>query len=845
MMRFLKTNQVGNTKASHHHTVYLNDEANTAVLSTDAKHTHTAQWIPPVPPTPPTPPSQDPMTGQMIPGNPGSPGQPGYWQIGPGGKDGHTHEFEVYEEKEKKPKTKDNETTVGEVQKIFRDLKEYEKDSFKKGEESYGFYTGKQQWSDGDRRALEAQSRACLTINKVAQKIDTLLSYQIEQRADPKLRPQEGGDQRVGELGEIVTKNIFYQCGYVEEETRAFKDAAVPGRGILGIRFDTTRSIRGDIIVERIKWSDILYGPHEREDAEDAEVVCFSKWYSKEKLKADYPEKAEDIQRDWEAMSSLTTDHVTISGDQYKSGTAISLSNDFVNVGSKEYRVIECWRKVWKEGVAAVVPNDEYAVSVVNWEKEDIDSLATIPGVKIIKKPVCRVRCTTVAGATLLTDEDPIELPPVEGRQDYFPFIPIYCYKDGKDFWGKVEIAKDPQREINKRHSQAVDIVNKVATYGHFYDDMTFPDEAAKKHWIEHSATPGFNQRVSSTDRPPKQVDGVKFPGELVQLMQLDDQALDQMMNIVAQPYGANESGAALVQKQRLKLAGNEFLFENLRNARAKLVKLTLGYTQKHYTLGRVYRLIQNSSDKDKARIGGRPAAEYTEEEIASLLTNQDLTKLDLVVDEAQWSPTIRLANSAIMMELAKTGQIPPEIPIELNDSIPRAIKDKIMEMIKQRNEAQANAEQAKQQTEIQKTLLAKGINPNEVAQGQGAPAPQVQQPAPPQMPEMEMQEVSPDMGMSMPEPGAPCPVCGEITPSAPMIPQVMPMAPSVVPSQPANINVSFNVNVNDKGKRAISLGPIAADGSRSGAIDPLPDIEDGTLSPEQLAPIVQELNSL
>lgn len=860
MNGFKKLSRVGVGRAAHHHVIYLSEDTNTGQCTLNSNysdnysHKHAVTWIAPVapvPPTPPTPPQMDPNTGQMMPGNPGSPGQEGqdgYWQVEEA--EGHTHEIEEYEKRVRKDvvkdpsaeneaqKTKPTDTEiVSEVIRQYRGCAQWEADAIARGHESYGFYHGKGQWTDEQREDLKKQDRACLTINEIAPAIRTLLSYQMEQRTDWKFRPVEGGDQRVGELADIVVKNITYKCGYDREETRAFKDAVIPGRGVLNISYDTSRSLRGDIFIDRLKWDDVLFGPHEREDADDCEVVCNIKWYSLERLKSEWGKKAKDIQRDWDSLSDGTGTHTTYADDQYKHAKKdATLSPDIINLDKKELKLIECWRKYWKESTVVTYIPDEYVENITGWDEEDIKVLNTLDGASVVTKSLGYVRRTSVAGSTLLEDESPADIPPVEGRQDYFPFVPIYCEKDDRDWWGIVEIAKDPQRELNKRHSQTIDIVNKVATYGHFYDEQTFLEPADKERWLKNSAKPGFNQKVADANRPPKQTEGVKFPSELVQLVQLSSQKITSLLNVVAQPYGANESGSALLQKQKLKLAGNEFLFENLTNARRREAKIILAYVQKYYTPERIYRLIQNSADVDKARIGGRPAAEYSEEEINRLLENQDLTSLDLVIDETQWSPTIRLANSLIMTEMAKNGMVPPEVPIEMNDTIPRSVKDKVIQAINdQKAAAKAEADQ-KMKMEIGKTLIAK--NGNQQASGQEAPAPQQ---TPQQAPPLAMDAAMPQpQVVPQVEPGAPCPVCGEIAQEPMMgmggMPQMM-----TPPTPPTNVTV--NMIVQDRGKRVFSMGPRLEDGSVNGMIAPEPD--PSALPPEMLAPMMQELNQL
>jgi hypothetical protein len=830
MNRFYKTDRIGTGRGAHHHIVYLNEESLTGALSNNNNHTHEIRWVPP---TPDVPPYVDQATGQQMPGQPG---QPGYWEVAE--VNGHTHRIGEYVVEEEESNNDDESSEVTKVLAAYKECKEYEEDSVKNGRESFGFYEGPGQWTQEQINKLKSQDRACLVINKIKPQMNTLFSYQMEQRSDWKFWPQEGGDTKAAELASIIVKNITYQNRYNNEETRSFRDAAIAGRGLLGVSWDTSRNIAGDIIADRRRWDEVFFGPHDREDAADAQTMCCAKWYSKDRIKAEWPEKADAVQDDFDVLQKSPSKGSNYSDDEYNHvGKNIKLSFDLVNISKKEIKVIECWRKEWKLQCVGVHASDEYTLNVTNWEKSDIEAINTIPGCQIVKQRMCQTRLTTVAGATLLADEAPAKIPPIDGRVDYFPIVPIYCYKDESGgFSSIVDVAKDPQREVNKRHSQTVDILNQMASYGYWYDSSTFEDEQAEKKFRETGMRAGFMQKLAQMERKPVKEEGVKFPSELVQMVQFEDSQIQQTMNVAAQPYGANESGAMLMQKQRMKMAGNEFIFDNLRQCRFVVAKQILAYVQDKYTPQRVYRLVQNSADKDKNRIGGRPASDYSLEEISEMLQNQDLTTLDLIIDDVQWSPSIRLANMAMYGELAKNGQFPPQMLIMMNDTLPQAVRDQCLEMMNQQQQAQAESEKQKMQMEIGKTLIAKNGNvaaAQESSQGGQAPAPEQQAPAPQAMP----MPVDMSMPMQMPM----------------QVPMQQPMPMPMPQMQPQPVNIDVNVNINDKGKRVVTLGPVGMDGSVSGSISPVdesmglpaPDVSSPEdLSMEELAPMIAELNS-
>ena len=91
--------------------------------------------------------------------------------------------------------------------------------------------------------------------------------------------------------------------------------------------------------------------------------------------------------------------------------------------------------------------------------------------------------------------------------------------------------------------------------------------------------------------------------------------------------------------------------------------------------------------------------------QIVTRLKDADLTKYDVTIGETGQSPTAQLANFEMMMELAQKGvPLPPQLFVEL---APIPNKDRVMQILAEANQQQADADQRKYDTEIQKTMIA------------------------------------------------------------------------------------------------------------------------------------------
>lgn len=719
-MKVLKSTSEGGFPKKHIHAVYLNDDDPMTAhgqTSLDDEHRHPVIWTPPVP-------AQVDQEGNEV-----APGRPGFFSLGPG-PDGHEHEIQDYKLMPSRTDS-DEGTTAKELVALYRAAVENEIDSLEKGKESEDFYWG-DQWDESTRQELEALARACITINAIAKNIDALDGYYRQQRTEFKFLPMEGGDQRVADILNILVKQITEQCFFEREEAKVFKDAAITGRGFFNMYVSFDKDFRGEIVIERMPWHEVRCGEHEKEDLEDCEHIHKTKMYSQAKATQLWPEKADELKNLLELNPDDELDleskviHEDSSRDRYAQGKeiAISIRGEIqLDTAKKEVRIRETWQRKYHRAKVAVLFAEDFYENLDGWRPADIKAVATMEGFQVVERNTTKFRVTRTAGNVILSDENPANLP-----VDDFFLVPVYAKKRGNRFQGKVEIAKDAQRELNKRRSQAIDIGNKMAAYGWFFDEMTFPDKQEEEKFKNESSSPGFTVKVNDINRLPQKVEGTKFPGELVQLMSLDLESIRDYMDVSPEEPGANTSGTAIMRQQQTKLTGNEFLFESMSFSKKKIGRLLVPLIQRYYEPARILRILRERDKRDPITIGGNPLGSFSDDDILTLLQTQDLTRNDVIVSESANSPSAMMGAFNLLLEMAKAGQqIPPEVMVELS-ALPTSLKEKLKAALQQGQEAAAQAAQATRSMEIEKTLIAQGmIPPNvqaEFLQQQPAPTP-------------------------------------------------------------------------------------------------------------------------
>jgi len=724
----LKTTKDGTGKG-HYHIVYLREQD--GMVSESRGHSHEIQYMPGTPEQYDTSPDS-PSVGMKI----AEATQPS-WNIIP--YEDHTHELTEYvtqstQKREKEP------DIVKDIISLYEQAKKNEESSIEDAHECESMYQHKQ-WDPEEKKTLEGKDRAALTINKLEEKMDNLSGYQRQNRTEFRFLPTEEGDQKVADILNIVVKNITEQCYFPREETKVFEDAGIVGRGLFNIYddYDPPADINGQIVIEKFPWDECHFGPHEKEDLSDCDYVIKTKWFPLIKLKEMYPEKTKHLKPEVMSIEHATRTK-SEDWDTSHGKSEISAGGSLVDKTNKQYKQLECWRKIYRTANLLINANDGFVFNADGWAERDISMVTGMAGFRSIPRTDFDMRVTKVISQVLLEDYYP------ELAYNDFHIIPLYAKKRKNKFWGKIQAVKDIQKLINKAYSQFVDILNKMSAYGWFYDDETFPNRQEEANFKKNASAPGFTQKLRDSKRPPEKVEGVKFPNEIVGAIELLSRDMREIMNVNLEMMGMGgdqQSGIAIRQKIVQQLLGNDFLFDNLSFAKQKLGKIIVALIQKLYTPERLKRIVLNQNMREPVTIGGAtidtPQARQkmqaeaeaepmvqgrnqgqqqgqrqqekqqerliTEQAIEELLQNQDLTKYDMITTESPSSPSAMLSNFMFLLEIAGRGV--PIPPTALFQFAPIPNKEKILAEIEKQTQMDMKRDKMKYDTEIQKSLIA------------------------------------------------------------------------------------------------------------------------------------------
>lgn len=601
----------------------------------------------------------------------------------------------------------DGEVTLAENERVitmkrwFREAVDAWQEWRKEAIEDLEFYDGLQ-WRPDDKKRLEDHGRPAITINRIRPLHNVLSGYQRLNRYDIDFLPRTNDDMEQAQLRKGITKYVLDECDYDSEESDAFDDSIDTGLGWLevGYRFDYEAD-DGDAFVRKVDNMDIYVDPESRHKSfTDAKFIIRARWIDKEELKNNYPEKAEEIDAQADYYLSEEAEHFTEKRLWWQNET-------------KKIRLAECWyKKPVKKKRYLLVDNRMVGAGDVTPEM-----------VGLIKETqgyiTTEVRLITFFDNVVLED---MESPYKHGD---FPFValPAY-YRGGKSTpAGIIRDLKDPQREVNKRRSQELHILDNIANGGWLAEEgaMTNEQEQAFKR---KSTTPGAFIKVAPGALMQNKIQPLASAGVNPSVPQASMEAQQEMINI----SGINEalmgtdipnsaSGRAIELKQKQAITHIAALFDNMRRAKKQIAKLLWGTRGKpgiipqFYTEQKTFRII-GPNGKPTFVTANQEITEVNAlgETITKTLNDLSVGEFDIVIAQTPNTSTQRTAQFWSLVDACQQLGIPGDLAFDiLLDISDIAQKDELkqrwlqrMEEQKQAQQAQAQAQQAQFQAQLE-----------------------------------------------------------------------------------------------------------------------------------------------
>lgn len=679
--------------------------------------------------------------------------------------EGHSHSIEDIILKEIKDKELEPEDEVNLCYGLYKEGKDNWHDAFEDADTSEKYIKG-DQWDDADKSILRSEQRTCLTINETKPKMDMLSGHFRQNRTDINLSPIEEGDARTCDIYNILIKNILQNNNYDHQETYTFENQSRLGLGFMKVYIDSENTLTGEVKVKDIYWKHGFVGVHKELDGSDSEYAGEIIPISMAKLKELYPEKAEDISKDFQEASDIVSKGIVPrnKANSYtpEYGTTLSKESlpaydkDLLDISKKEYKLVTVQRKIYKRTPIFFNTKHNFYFNAEGMDKKDFKLASSIEFLNSINSVSNEVRETVFAGKTLLSTEISLF--------KEITIVPFYANKTGNYWWGKVKEVMGLQNMLNKLYSQSVDIINKCARYGIAVDSEAFENTGDFQDFIRDVNKPGFVAKMKDGFQTHiHEFQGVKYPSEIVATVQNISEKINTVLNVYPEMLGQQgraESGVAIAQKLRQGLVGNEYLYDNFSLSKRRIGRLILKGIQIIYSPEKILRIIENQNNKNRVEINGealfKPISmeeklqiaigvgaigqndaqsvmkmmqeqkplppqitqildsmqeisnQVKRQELLDLLTNDEITRYDVVVTENTSTPTMMLSNYILLAELAAKGiPIPPSELISLMPNLSQEVKDRMLSSMQQSAQQDAEMEKKKFDTEIQKSMIA------------------------------------------------------------------------------------------------------------------------------------------
>lgn len=513
-------------------------------------------------------------------------------------------------------------------------------------------YVDNKQLTQDEYDALVKRGQPPISFNVIRSRVAFLQGLEKKQRRDPKAFPRNRPDD--AEAADAFTDGMRYvieEADYQSARSEAWDNICVEGYGGVEVSAVQKRDGSYDFNISHIPWSRLGADPHScKPDFSDAKYLFQVLWLDHEDALGRYrdnPNAPDILENAYSSATSVTETY----GDKPK-------WQIWADGKRKRVRVVMMW---YLEGGS--------------WK-------------------YCEF---TKAGRLLESEGAYVD----EEGETYCPWVLESDHIDRENNrYGEVRDLIDPQDEINKRRSKALDLLSRcgvIADEGAVESVATARKELAKPDFYI-AKTPGSEFTI---------VTGSELAAGQAQLGQ-------QAMDYIAQagPNAAllgkgveDQSGRAIEAQQQGGLIEHGNLLDSLRRLDRRVFRIVALMIKQFWT---AEKWIRVTDSPDSVRFVGLnvqepmmqqvenpmtgemvevPAVDpWTGQPVMQIRNNVAELDLDIIVADAPDVISLQGENYQAFVELMKSGLPPPllKIAIEMNPAMTSKVKKQVSEMIDQ-----------------------------------------------------------------------------------------------------------------------------------------------------------------
>lgn len=530
------------------------------------------------------------------------------------------------------------------------------------------------QWSEEDARELQDRGQAALVFNEIKAGVDWIIGTEKRARMDAKVLPRGEEDR---DSAEVKTKLLKYLSDVNKtpfEESFAFKQAVKAGVGWIedGISTDPDAEL---LYTRAESWRNVLYDSHSvKLDISDARYQFRWRWLDLDIAQEYFPDRKEELRRaavGSEIFGPEQNDDLWYLGTQLQhldtSGQPIgqrSYISDALFTQNKRQRVklIEAW--YYKPSTVKTLHGEEYDSEEYDESNEKHVSAIHDGRAEAVSRFVMQMH------VAIMTEDDLILMARSPYRHNKFPLTPVWGYRRARDNapYGVIRGWRDPQDDLNKRHSKALFILSTtrtIADEGAVDDIEELRDEVARPDSIIIKRA--NKELIVERD--------VQLAEEHLLLMERDRNFIRNsgQSGVTDQSLGVDKrglSGKAVEKLQDQGSLGTAELFDNYRLAKQLAGEKRLSLIEQYYTDAKTIRIVGN-----RGKIEFIPVNKV-DPVTGRVLNDITATKADYVISEQDYRATLRQAMFETLVDMVSRMQ--PDLAIkfldlvfQMNDDLP------------------------------------------------------------------------------------------------------------------------------------------------------------------------------
>lgn len=552
--------------------------------------------------------------------------------------------------------------------------------------EDLRFYLG-DQWLLKEAKYLQEQGREQLVINKLKSKIDWITGYQIQNRLSSVCVPvQDSSQQTADQFTKLLINDMAnggYQC-----ISESFSGSCKTRWNLANLYLDyNSDPVNGDVKWGRDPYSAFMPDPYfTKLDFSDCNWVIKRRYLSPTQAQVLLPGQEDEVTqlaRDgWERDNKFTW-----------------MVFQRIPTGQRMMAYNEMWRLKYE---SQQVIYNKMNGSMIDWNGEDdelrsIYQLAKSQGQEL--EMLSRKKQYVEKHIILNNNYMRTEINPY-GLYEY-PFqifTPIF-ESESEEYTFKVQslvsMLKDPQRELNKRRSQMIDIIESRMNNG--WIEM---NGAVKNPKMLYES--GQGKRIVLNEGygldSIREIPASVIPPSFFQEFDVAEKDLMDILGLNPTTFGQVETKqvSALVEMQRqaASIVGLQEVFGRLRDAQKSLSM-------------KLIKIYQNWTPEKVAKIiGEKPTQEFYD---------KSFLKYDCQVQEGVLTNTQRYMFFRQVMELKQLGE--PIPPGELTKLAPLQGKSEFMQDVQKFSEEQQKSQQMAAQVAenrevaVSQSLQAKAVS--------------------------------------------------------------------------------------------------------------------------------------